>query len=158
MCELDKRKHVSPAIRRLDLMMARNLDAHLKDAGLAEMPMEHGWCMRYLYENQEKEIFQKDIEKQFGMCRSSVTNSIQIMEKKGYLKREAVAQDARLKKVMLTEKGIHAHQTTVSIVDQINEQTVEGITDEELEIFFCVIDKLEKNLIRQKDDRQQGKE
>lgn len=158
MCIKDKKRQVPPKIRRLNLMMARNLDGYLKEAGLAEMPMGHGWCMRYLYENQEKEIYQRDIEKQFGLCRSSVTNAIQIMEKKGYLKREAVEQDARLKKVMLTEKGIHAHQTIVSLIDRINEEIVEGITEEELEVFFCVIDKLEKNLIRQKDERQQGKE
>lgn len=158
MDEKRKRSYVPPAIRRLNLMLARNLETHLKEVGLGEMPMGHGWCMRYLYENQSKEIFQKDIEKQFGLCRSAVTNAIQVMEKKGYLRREAVEQDARLKKVMLTEKGLHAHETIVSMIDQINEKTVEGITDEELEVFFCVIDKLEKNLIRQKEERQQGKE
>lgn len=158
MDEKRKRSYVPPAIRRLNLMLARNLEAYLKEVGLDEMPMGHGWCMRYLYENQGKEIFQKDIEKQFGLCRSSVTSTIQIMEKNGYLRREAVEQDARLKKVVLTEKGLHVHETIVSMIDQINEKTVEGITDEELEVFFCVIDKLEKNLIRQKEERQQGKE
>lgn len=147
---MKERIHIAPAIRRLDLMMARNLEARVKEEGLTDMPMGHGWCMRYLYDNREKDIYQKDLEKQFGLCRSSVTNTIQVMEKNGYLKRELVEQDARLKKVLLTEKGIYAHKKMETLIDQLNEKTLEGITEEELENFFRVIDKLEKNLIQQK--------
>ena len=139
-------------------MMKRNLEIHVKEKGIDELTMVHGWFLRYLYENREKDIFQKDIEKQFGFCRSSITNIIQAMEKKGYLKREAVKQDARLKKVILTEKGIKAHQTMAALIDQLNEKTLKGITEEELESFFDVIDKIEANLIQQKEERQQRKE
>ena len=66
----------------------------------------NGWIMRYLYENRKKDIFQKDIEKFFSIGRSTVTNIIQILEKKGYVRRESVEYDARLKKVILTEQGI----------------------------------------------------
>lgn len=153
-----RRQHVAPALRRVDYMMKRNLEIHVKEKGIDELTMVHGWFLRYLYENREKDIFQKDIEKQFGFCRSSITNIIQAMEKKGYLKREAVKQDARLKKVLLTEKGIKAHQTMAALIDQLNEKTLKGITEEELESFFDVIDKIEANLIQQKEERQQRKE
>ena len=153
-----RRQHVGPALHRVDRMMGRNLEIHVKEKGIDELTMIHGWFLRYLYENREKDIFQKDIEKQFGFCRSSITNIIQTMEKKGYLKREAVKQDARLKKVLLTEKGIKEHQKMAALIDQLNEKTLKGITDEEMESFFHVIDKIEANLIQQKEERQQGKE
>lgn len=153
-----QRQHVGPSLHRVDRMMGRNLEIHVKEQGIDELTMVHGWFLRYLYENREKDIFQKDIEKQFGFCRSSITNTIQIMEKNGYLKREAVEQDARLKKVILTEKGIKAHREMTSLIDQLNEKTLEGITDEELEGFFNVINKIEANLIQQKEERQQRKE
>ena len=153
-----RRQHVGPALHRVDRMMGRNLEIHVKEKGIDELTMIHGWFLRYLYENREKDIFQKDIEKQFGFCRSSITNIIQTMEKKGYLKREAVKQDARLKKVLLTEKGIKEHQKMAALIDQLNEKTLKGITDEEMESFFHVMDKIEANLIQQKEERQQGKE
>lgn len=153
-----RRQHVGPALHRVDRMMGRNLEIHVKEQGIDELTMVHGWFLRYLYENREEDIFQKDIEKQFGFCRSSITNIIQTMEKKGYLKREAVQQDARLKKVLLTEKGVKEHQTMAALIDQLNEKTLKGITDEELESFFDVIDKIEANLIQQKEERQQRKE
>ena len=75
------------------------------------MTMMHGWIIRYLYENREQDIFQKDIEQRFAVGRSTVTNLIQLMEKKGFVKRESVKQDARLKKVILTEKGIASQES-----------------------------------------------
>ena len=93
-------------IRRLDHMLGRNMQAHVRAAGIDEVTLMHGWIIRYLYTNQDKDVFQKDIEQYFSIGRSTVTNIIQLMERKGYIARESVEHDARLKKVVLTEKGI----------------------------------------------------
>ena len=154
----EKGKRVAPSIRRINHMMARNLDAHAKEFGIDEVTVVHGWIIRYLYEFRDRDVFQRDIEKAFSIGRSSVTNVIQLMEKKGYLRREAVEYDARLKKVVLSEKGIETHDRMKCLFDQLNEKTLEGITDEELQMFFVVMDKLEQNLLKQKEKRQQGKE
>ena len=124
---------------------------HVKEAGIDEITLMHGWIIRYLYENRDCDIFQKDIEKHFSVGRSSVTNVIQLMEKKGYLRRESVDYDARLKKVLLTEKGIYTHEKIEGIISGLNVRTLEGISDEELDAFFIVTEKLEKNLIKQKE-------
>lgn len=151
----EREKRVGLSIKRLDHMMGRNLGACVKEAGIDEVTLMHGWILRYLYENRDRDIFQKDIEKHFSVGRSSVTNVIQLMEKKGYLRRESVESDARLKKVVLSEKGIQNHNVIEGMVDQLNERTMEDITDEELDIFFKVMRKLEENLIRQKEERDQ---
>ena len=124
---------------------------HVKESGIDEITLMHGWIIRYLYENRDRDIFQKDIEKHFSVGRSSVTNVIQLMEKKGYLRRESVDYDARLKKVLLTEKGIYTHEKIEGIISGLNVRTLEGISDEELDAFFIVTEKLEKNLIKQKE-------
>ena len=90
-------KRIGPDIHRLDRKLSRNLTMRVKEAGLDEVTMMHGWIIRYLYHNREKDVYQKDIEKMFSVRRSTVTNLIQLMEKKGYVRRESVAADARLK-------------------------------------------------------------
>lgn len=152
------KNQVALAIRKIDHMLSRNLEAHWKEKNMDELPIVHGWFLRYLYENRERDIYQKDIEKHFGFCRSSITNTMKLMEKNGYVRREEVEKDARLKKVILTEKGIRVREEITSLIEQLNEETMRGITEEELEGFFQVIDKLEANLIRQKKEGQQGKE
>lgn len=153
----EKERRIAPEIRRLDHMMARNMEAHAKEHRMDEVTVMHGWIIRYLNEQYEVEVYQKDIEKKFGIGRSTVTNIIQLMEKKGYLRREAVERDARLKKLVLTEKGRFHHLQMENLVEQISVETAEGISDEELDVFFRVLHKLEDNIGQQK-RKLQGKE
>ena len=106
----------------------------------------HGWILRYLYEHQDAEIYQKDIEKYFGICRSGVTNIIQALEKKGLVCRASVESDARLKKVMLTESGRESHEKLGEIFKRMDAELEEGITEEELQAFLRVTHKVHLNL------------
>ncbi len=136
-------------IRRLDHMLGRNMQAHVRAAGIDEVTLMHGWIIRYLYANQDKDVFQKDIEQYFSIGRSTVTNIIQLMERKGYIARESVEHDARLKKVVLTEKGIRNQEMLEDLVESLDTRLVDGITDEELSVFYSVIEKLKRNLTKQ---------
>ena len=78
-------------------MMSRNLMAAARERGVDELTAMHGWILGYLCRNEDKDIFQKDIEAEFKICRSTVTNILKLMEKKGYIRRESVPYDARLK-------------------------------------------------------------
>ena len=65
----------------------------------------HTWIIGFIQEREEKNIdtFQKDIEKEFSINRSTTSEMIKLMCKKGMIKRVAVSHDARLKKIVLTE-------------------------------------------------------
>ena len=67
-------------IRKLDHMLERNIQAHVRAAGIDEVTLMHGWIIRYLYMNRERDVFQRDIEQYFSIGRSTVTNIIQLME------------------------------------------------------------------------------
>lgn len=151
-------KRIGLEIRRLDHMLSRNLSASVKAAGLDEVTLMHGWIIRYLYENRDKEVYQKDLEKNFSVGRSTVTNIIKLMEKKGFLCRESVEKDARLKKVLLTEKGICTHEQIEDMIDELNERTLCGISDEELEAFEKTMNKIKDNIRQQQKERMPGKE
>lgn len=156
--ESEKKRRIGVEIRRLNCMLAKNMSEHVKAEGIDEITLMHGWIIRYLYDNRNREVFQKDIEKYFKVSRSSVTGVIKVMEKKGYLRRESVERDARLKKVILTDMGIRTHEAIESLIDYLNTKTLEGISDEEVEIFFRVVQKLENNLQKQKGEFPDGKE
>ena len=101
---------------------------------------------RFLYENRERDIYQKDIEKYFLVGRSTVTNSIQLMEKKGLVRREFVECDARLKKVLLTEKGIQSHETIENMIAEMNSGILEGIDEQDAQVFLKVIRRIRENI------------
>lgn len=106
----------------------------------------HGWAIRYFYENRDKDIFQRDFELRFSIRRSTATNMLKLMEKNGIICRIPVDYDARLKKIVLTDKAIKFHKQATQNLEMLENSLKEGITSEELETFFNVIDKIKNNM------------
>lgn len=141
-------------IKKLDRMLCRAMSYEARISGYDEITMMHGWIIRYLYSRRQEVVFQKDIEQQFSVGKSTVTNIIQLMEKKGYVLREPVSYDARLKRVMLTERGISIQQEMEEMARQMDVRLLTGIDEEELEIFLRVMDKIRENIGKEREDGQ----
>lgn len=106
----------------------------------------HGLIIAYLVSNQGRDTYQKDLEDEFAMRRSTASRMLQLMEKNGMIQRIQVSKDARLKKIILTQKAMKSHQYFINSRIKIEEKIRKGITDEELEGFFLVAEKVKANL------------
>lgn len=137
---------IGKIIRELNSAFKRNFIACGTAEGLDEVTLMHGWIMGYLDHNQDRAIYQKTIESDFGIKRSTVTTILQLMEKKGYITREAVEGDARLKRIFLTEQGKETAARTRMMIDRMDDSVLEGIGEEELENFCRVAQKLLSNM------------
>jgi DNA-binding MarR family transcriptional regulator len=91
-------------------------------------------------------VYQKDLEKRFEIRRSTATQILSLMEKNGLLFRQPVPRDARLKRLVLTEKAIEMHKEVVKEIEAIDSLLIAGVTEKELQTFFAVIDKVKANL------------
>ncbi len=105
-----------------------------------------GMILGYLVENQDRDIFQRDIEAEFDIRRSTVTNIIKSIESKGYITRESVKDDARLKKIVLTDKTIEISKKFYGVIDSMDKIIKKDISEEEFDMFFKVLNKINKNL------------
>ncbi len=68
-------------------------------------------------------VFQKDIEAEFNIRRSTATNILKIMEKKELIKRQTVESDSRLKKITVMDKALKL-QTNIDEFMQENDQRI----------------------------------
>ena len=122
--------------------MQRKMFMIASKSGLDKVTVMHGWIIGYLTHNADRDIYQKDIESEFAISRSTVTNILKLMEKKGYITRESVASDARLKKIALTDKGIQTAVILKKAVEE-NERNFNRLLDkEEKETFLRLVKKL----------------
>ena len=138
---------VVPAqIRRVDNLILRYQNELCRAQGIEDVTLMHGWILGYLSGNAERDIYQRDIEREFSITRSTVTNILQLMEKKGYIRRESVPQDARLKRLMLTAEGRQVHRNIHSIFQQTNEHLAAMLTTEENAELLRILDKLRTGL------------
>ncbi len=100
----------------------------------------------YLYDHRDEDVFQKDIEYEFSIRRSTSSSIISLMEKKGYIERVSVAHDARLKKLVLTDKALRFCDIIQANTIEFEDTMRKGITDEELEFFYSILDKIVNNI------------
>ena len=88
----------------------------------------------------------KGIEEEFNIRRSSVTSVLQLLEKKGYIKRVSVKDDKRLKKIILTGTGKLIQEKVHSLIQEGEQKLKDELTEEELKIFMDILLRLSKKL------------
>ena len=120
--------------RQLDMLSSRK-----------EFSGSQGRTMHFLLA-QTEDVFQKDIEEEYGIRPSTASQLLKQMEKNGLIVRESVSYDNRLKKIVLTEKALKYKGQVVDDLTRLEETLVQGISQEELNMFFHVIRKMTDNL------------
>ena len=96
-------------------------------------------------ESAERDVFQKDLEQKFDIRKSTVTGILNTMERDGLLLRETVPYDARLRKMILTDKALQAKQNTEQVIDSVESQLSKGLSEEEIATFLTILAKISKN-------------
>lgn len=104
------------------------------------------WTIGFLSAHREQCIYQKDLETEFSVSRATVSNMLAVMERKGLIERVSVAHDARLKKIILTEKAERMLKQAEEDICRQEEQLINGMTEKEVEQLHELLDKLLLNL------------
>ena len=132
-------------MRTLSLSIKRAVDASKShaDGGCTNT---HGWVIGYLYDNRNRDVYQRDIEKQFAVRRPTMTEILKLMEKNKLVERIRDESDARLKKIKLTPLALEIHEKHERDVEAFEHRIRDGITDEEMAVFFSVMNKISANI------------
>ena len=143
---MKERNDIGFKVRILANLLKRDIEKSKCELGI-ELPKGiNGWAISYFFDNSDKDIFQKDFENEFSIRRSTASNILKTMEQNGFIKRESVKSDARLKKIVLTEKAINIHKSVLRSINEREERLRKGLTADETEAFLKITDKLIANM------------
>lgn len=106
----------------------------------------NGWIIGYLAHNADRDIFQKDLEEHFTITRSTASKVLSLMEHKGLIRRQAVARDARLRKIVLTEKAWEIEGLMRNDADRMEQTLTGGFSQEELRALAGFLARMKKNI------------
>ena len=120
--------------RKLDMLSSRK-----------EFSGSQGRTLHFLLA-QTEDVFQKDIEEENSIRPSTATELLKQMEANGLIRREPVAYDNRLKKIVLTDKALMYKQQVVEDLTSLEKTLTKGISEKNMEVFFEVIEKMMDNL------------
>lgn len=99
-----------------------------------------------LVESPLRVIYQKDIEKEFGLRPPTVTEMLNVLEKKEYIKRVPDENDGRRKKIMFTDKAVAIKDVLRNQVETSEQVLLQNITPEEHQQFMKIAQKMLANL------------
>jgi len=116
-----------------------------------------GWTIGFVSRRNAKglETYQKDVENEFKISRSTATGLLQSMESHGYIYREVSSIDNRLKRIVLTEKARLLHNKVIETFDKLEYKMLEGFNNKEKEELFAYLLRIEDNLENNKEEEKQ---
>ena len=105
-----------------------------------------GKIIHYLFCNTDKTVYQKELEKSFGLRASTATDLIKSLEKMGVIKRAPSKEDARFKEIILTDKADEYKEDVCHDLEMLEEKLTSRISKEELDSWFDITNKILTNL------------
>lgn len=135
-------KVVGRCIGNLSNQIRRRLDALSTRRGLSG---SQGRVLHFIMA-QSEDVYQRDVEHEFYLRPPSASQLLKLMEKNGLIRRENTAKDARLKKIIVTEKAIELVGTVMPDLEEMERDLIRGISSAQLAVFFQVIEQMSKNL------------
>ena len=133
-------------IRRLDNLIMRQIHRETSPAESLVVSSNNGRILRFLSEHQDREIYQKDLEEEFGITRSTASRVLGLMEQNGLICRESVPHDARLKKLVLTDQSRQMNETMCQRGKAMDARLLRGFTPDEERQLYAFLDRVRQNI------------
>ena len=138
------KRSITKRIKDMDILIGKNIINGKKPSEYLNHTQLQ--ILMYLTKHRDEEVCQKDLEIETHLKKASITGTLDSMEDKGIIKRIQSTEDRRKNLIVLSEKAIIEKERFEEKFKQIEERIKHNITDEELENFYSVLDKMERNL------------
>ena len=126
-----KDMHMGRLVRMLSHQLKREQKPEESFAGWELTPMQGHVLKFILLETLHRDIYQKNIEEEFQIRKSTASGILKLMEKNGFIYRETVKEDARLKRLLPTKKAEAMLPKILEHISEIEVCMTEGISEED---------------------------
>jgi len=105
----------------------------------------NGFIIKYIYDSKN-DVYQKDLEKEFLITRSTCSKILSLMEKKDLIIRQGVESDLRIKKLVLTDKAKELAKKVDFDIKKFDQNLLNGFSSEEVIDFLNYLERIKKNV------------
>lgn len=99
-----------------------------------------------LVEGMKRKVYQKDIEREFGLRPPTASEVLKALEKRELICRVPDEEDGRWKRIVFTKKAEKIHEALRQEIEESEALLLRGISREEQETFLEIAGKMLKNL------------
>lgn len=132
------------AFDKLNRKMRRFFDSYFSELALTGI---QAMALHYIIiESAHHDVFSKDLEAYLDIKGASVTSLLNTLEHNGYLTRECLAEDARFKRLALTDKTRAIASDLQEMMDRYIDNIFLGVDEKDLTAFDGVIQQMTHNV------------
>ena len=145
---LNEKTAVTRKIKCLHSLIKKNFDNSDFIKEYPDMTSTKGFVIGYIFKKSEKKelVYQKDIERDFSISRSSASELLNNLENQDLITRVAEESDQRMKRISLTDKSNALMMNLRETMLGTNKKMVSGFTQEEIDLVDSFIDRMIENL------------
>lgn len=126
---------------RISIMHRRMMELALDRTGVYQG--QHRILMQI---SENKYDSQKEIAIAMKVSTATMAIALKKLEKNGYIKKTMDDSDNRLNRIEITEKGQKVVRESKEIFDKLDQGTLDGFSEEEKEIFYNMLGRIEENI------------
>jgi len=140
---MGKNPKIGIYLKKIDILFDSKCNKKLKKFDITHAQFK---TLKYLLENKNKEVNQKDLEKHFNLSNPTVTGILNRLELKKFVIRIVDEADGRFKKIKLCEKAIAIEEDLIQIADDMENSLVKQMSELEIKNAFEILEKILKNI------------
>ena len=100
----------------------------------------------YIISSDKDFVFQRDLERVFGLRRATISGILHTMEKNNLIVRSVFEDDSRAKIILLSPKTKLIFDSNKKRLEDLEKVIVNGISDRELFMFLNVLNRMKDNI------------
>lgn len=109
--------------------------------------------IEYIVKNENKKIYQKDLEDILKLSRATISEVLKTMEKNDMIKRFTSKNDTRRKEIKLSKTTKEFYEINKRKIIELEKTITKNISKNELKTFNIVINKMKENIQNMSNDK-----
>lgn len=152
------KEHVGHALYKLDVTLRRFIENYSHKQENDRLTGANAWVIQFIADNRGAPVYMRDIERRFGITRSSASKIVDSLVRRGFVERHAGETDARLRRLTLTPQAEALLQVIRDDHEMLEGVLLRGFTQNEIDTLLRYLNRMKDNidiavLERQKNER-----
>jgi len=146
-------KNILFQIKSLEQLILRNifLKKMSKEYDFKKMPSPTQMrIIDYILQNEDKTIYQKDLENIFNLRRATISEVLITMEKNNIIERKTSKYDTRTKEIKLSKETKKLFENCEQKIIELEKEITKNINKKDLETFQKVMSQMKENITNYK--------
>lgn len=133
-------------IKKTSLSITNYIDRAIRRELSLPLSSSEGLILNFLYAHSDQIVSSKMLLKKFKVSKSTMSQTLNGLFKKGYLNYEEVEEDGRVKRIILTDSGRLLEEKVAKILDMADVSIKKGLSKNEIIALESILKKIRHNV------------